>query len=213
MHIIYDIKNKIASELAGFGFWQLKLTAQPVNRSTAQNDFANFRPGWWQFYWITGVKFNSIQSIIVWLSHITQFTVCATKNLTVFVADSPRCLEWSSIAAVSRALRELSTPRIFFIEIQRQGIILAPMCLCEGKMWKSNVKNIFHTTFFISHVGLSTGQQAKTRGTLARGVSLIAQSLTTHASTQPAVGAAKHHSQNAYVTAMFGQYIGGYFNN
>ena len=29
MHIIYDIKNKIASELAGFGFWQLKLTAQP----------------------------------------------------------------------------------------------------------------------------------------------------------------------------------------
>ena len=29
-----------------------------------------------------------------------------------------------------------------------------------------------------------------------------------HASTQPAVGAAKHHSQNAYLTAMFGQYIG-----
>ena len=29
MHIIYDIKNKIASELAGFGFWQLKLTAPP----------------------------------------------------------------------------------------------------------------------------------------------------------------------------------------
>ena len=39
MHIIYDIKNKIASELAGLGFWQLKLTAQP-----AQNDFSNFRP-------------------------------------------------------------------------------------------------------------------------------------------------------------------------
>ena len=32
MHIIYDIKNKIASELAGLGFWQLNL-------STAQNDF------------------------------------------------------------------------------------------------------------------------------------------------------------------------------
>ena len=31
MHIIYEIKNKIASELAGFGFWQLKLT-----RSTCQ---------------------------------------------------------------------------------------------------------------------------------------------------------------------------------
>ena len=62
-------------------------------------------------------------------------------------------------------------------------------------------------------VRVSTGQQAKTRGTLVRGVSLIVQSLTTHASTQPAVGAAKHHSQNAYLTAMFGQYIGGYFNN
>ena len=92
------------------------------------------RPGWWQFCWITGVKFNSIQSIIVWLLHITQFTVCATKNLTVFVADSPRCLEWSSMAAVSRALRELSTRRIFFIEIQRQGIILAQIFRCYGKM-------------------------------------------------------------------------------
>ena len=30
-------------------------------------------------------------------------------------------------------------------------------------------------------------------------------------STQPAIGAAKYHSQNAYLTAMFGQYIGGYF--
>ena len=50
---------------------------------------------WWQFCWITSVKFNNIQSIPVWLLHITQFTVCATKNLTVFVADSPRCLEWS----------------------------------------------------------------------------------------------------------------------
>ena len=37
--------------------------------------------------------------------------------------------------------------------------------------------------------------------------------LPLHASTQPAVGAAKHHSQNAYLTAMFGQYIGGYLNN
>ena len=83
MHIIHDIKNKIASELAGFGFWQLNLAAQPVNRSTAQNDLSNFRTGWWQFCWIIGVKFNSIQSIIVWLLHITQFTVCAIKNLTI----------------------------------------------------------------------------------------------------------------------------------
>ena len=108
MHIIYDIKSKIAFELDGFGFdsssWQLNL-------STAQNVFSEFRPGWWQFCWMTGVKFNSIQSILVRFLHITQFTVCAAKNLTVFVADSPRCLEWSSmVVAVSRALRELSEP-------------------------------------------------------------------------------------------------------
>ena len=116
--------------------WQLNL-------SSAQNDFSNFRPGWWQFYWITGVKFNSIQSIIVRLLHITQFTVFVTNNLTVFVADSPQCLEWSIMAAVSRALHELSTRRIFFIEIQRQGIILI-IYLCQGEMRKSNANNIFH---------------------------------------------------------------------
>ena len=89
--------------MAGFGFRQLNL-------STAQNDFSKFLPGWWQFCWMTGVKFNSIHSILVRFLHITQFTVCAAKNLTVFVA-SPRCLEWSSmVAAVSRALRELSEP-------------------------------------------------------------------------------------------------------
>ena len=32
MHIIYDIKNKIASELTGFGFWQL----DQVDSSTCQ---------------------------------------------------------------------------------------------------------------------------------------------------------------------------------
>ena len=35
----------------------------------------------------------------------------------------------------------------FFIEIQRQGKILSPMRLCSGKMWKSNVKNIFSYNF------------------------------------------------------------------
>ena len=84
--------------------WQLNL-------STTQNDFSKFRPGWWQFCWMTGVKFNSIHSILVKFLHITVYCVCAAKNLTVFVADSPRCLEWSSmVAAVSRALHELSEP-------------------------------------------------------------------------------------------------------
>ena len=63
-------------------------TCQP-RLSTAQNDFSKFRPGWWQFCWMIGVKFNSIHSILVRFLHITQFTVCAAKNLTVFVADSP----------------------------------------------------------------------------------------------------------------------------
>ena len=36
-----------------------------------------------------------------------------------------------------------SMRRIIFIEMQRQGIILALMCLCPGKMWKSHVKNVF----------------------------------------------------------------------
>ena len=39
----------------------------------------------------------------------------------------------------------------------------------------------------------------------------IAPSLTIYVSTQSRVGAAKHHRQKAYVTAMFGYYIGGYF--
>ena len=116
--------------------WFRILTAQ-VDSSTCQLRkmiSQTLGPDGWQFCWITGVKFNSMQSIIVWLLHITQFTVCATKNLTVFVANSPRYLEWSSMAAVSRALCELSTRIIFFIEIQRQGIILAPIFLCYGKM-------------------------------------------------------------------------------
>ena len=48
--------------------------------------------------------------------------------------------------------------RIFvFIEIQRQGINQSPMCLCEGKMWKSNVKNIFHIISRVAYwpVGVS----------------------------------------------------------
>ena len=106
MHIICDQKQDHF-----WSGWFRILTAQPVNCAKWQNDFSKFRPGWWQFCWMTGVKFNSIHSILVRFLHITQFTVCAAKNLTVFVANSPRCLEWSSmVAAVSRALRELTEP-------------------------------------------------------------------------------------------------------
>ena len=103
MHIIYDQKQD-----RFWSGWFRILTAQPVN---CAKWFLKVWPGWWQFFWMTGVKFNSTHSILVRFLHITQFTVCAAKNLTVFVADSPRCLEWSSmVAAVSRALRELSEP-------------------------------------------------------------------------------------------------------
>ena len=115
--------------------WFRILTAQVDSStwSTAQNDLSNFRPGWWQFCWITGVKFNSIQSINIWLLHITQFTVCATKNLTVFVADSPRCLDSSSDRAwlpYRKPCLSCQHGKSFFIKIQPQGKILAPMYLC-----------------------------------------------------------------------------------
>ena len=87
--------------MAGFGFWQLNL-------STAQNDFS--KVGDSSDEWLVWNLTASILFFVRFL-HITQFTVCAAKNLTVFVADSPRCLEWSSmVAAVSRALRKLSEP-------------------------------------------------------------------------------------------------------
>ena len=47
----------------------------------------------------------------------------------------------------------------FFIEIQRQGEILSPMRLCSGKMWKSNVKNIFSYNFPRWPVGVKRGTQ------------------------------------------------------
>ena len=105
MHIIYDQKQD-RFWIGWFRFWQLNL-------STAQNYFSKYQPSWWHFCWMTGVNFNSIHYILVRFLHITQFTVCAAKNLTVIVAGSSRCLEWSSmVAAVSRALRELSEPSL-----------------------------------------------------------------------------------------------------
>ena len=83
-------------------------------------------------------------------------------------------------------------------------------------MWKSNVTNIFHIPCWPA--GVSTGQNTKlhrkvnTPG-VCQNTWYAGSWLTAHASTQPAVGTAKHHNQNAYLTAMFGQYIGGYFNN
>ena len=76
--------------------------------------------------------------------------------------------------------------------IQQQGITVTDV-------WKSNVKNIFH---IISHVGLSE----------CLGQTTWYSSFHSPC-TQPAIGATKHPRQNAYFTAMFGHYIGGYSNN
>ena len=63
------------------------------------------------------------------------------------------CIDMNVILDISTTIEQLyrqfwlpvngSTQRIFFIEIQQWGLILVLMCLCWGKMWKSNVKNIF----------------------------------------------------------------------
>ena len=92
---------------------------------------------------------------------------------------NPTILETVSILASKHV--NGSTQKMFFIEIQRQGIILAMMCLCQSKIWKSHVKNIFHIPRW--PVGV------KSNSVILRGVSLIAQSLTTTCQ-QLAVGAA-----------------------
>ena len=66
----------------------------------------------------------------------------------------------------------------FFNGIQRHEIILAPMCLCYCKMWKSNVKNIF-----ISHVGLSE-LKVKPHGSPMSFLDCALTQLTYHVSTQ-----------------------------
>ena len=58
--------------------------------------------------------------------------------------------------------------------------------------------------FLISHVGLLEYQTTWYSD---------CATIYHHVSTQQAVRAAKHHGQNAYLTAMYGHYIEGYFNN
>ena len=76
------------------------------------------------------------------------FAICIDINVILDIS--------TTIQELQRRFRKLPvdgpTRRIFFTEIQRQGTILAPIGLCWGKMWKSNVKNIFH-------VGLSEWNQ------------------------------------------------------
>ena len=85
----------------------------------------------------------------------------------------------------------------FFIEIQQQEIILALM---------KNVKIKCEKYFYIPRwpAGVKSNHMVLRNPDCA---------ITCHVSTQRPLRAAKHHRQNAYLTAMFGHYIGGYFNN
>ena len=64
-----------------------------------------------------------------------------------------------------------------FIEIQHQGKILPPMRLCSGKMWNTNVKNIFSYDFPRWPVGVKSYH--------VRGTQVIAQSLKTRQQNGP----------------------------
>ena len=81
-----------------------------------------------------------------------------------------------------------------YTELQRQGIIVARMSLCQ---WKINVNNIFHVC--ISEWNQTTW--------VLREVSWLRNHLPHMPAPQLAAGAAKHHRLNAYLTAMIGHYI------
>ena len=70
---------------------------------------------------------------------------------------------------VNTDLTEKQNVFCFFYQNTTQGKILSPMCICWGKMWKSNEKYIFHIKF---HVLL---EWSMPRGSS----SIIAQSLKT----------------------------------
>ena len=93
---------------------------------------------------------------------------------------NPTILETVSILASKQV--NGSTQKIFYIKIQRRGIILAPMCLCQGKMWKSHVKNIFHIPRW--PVGVKSNYVIQV---ILRGVSWLRNHLPPHAHSRQSV--------------------------
>ena len=89
-----------------------------------------------------------------WANVWNDSTICLWKTQQE-VLDSPvlECRNWRSerpllaeTVSVAGKVGSQHGPHLksFFIEIQWQGIILASVCLCKSKMWKSNVKNVFN---------------------------------------------------------------------
>ena len=77
---------------------------------------------------------NSCKTLLCWFEFWFA-TICIDMNIILDLSTT-----------IQQFQRRLNGPtwRIFSTEIQWQGIILAPMGLCYWKMWKWNVKNIFH---------------------------------------------------------------------
>ena len=97
-----------------------------------------------QFWW------DAHMTLLVWV--LVCNNMCRYERYFGSFYRNPTILEM-----VSTAIKSVSTPtvmRILFIEIQWQKIIIAPMCLCHGKMWKSKVKNIFSYHFPLWPVGV-----------------------------------------------------------
>ena len=64
------------------------------------------------------------------------------------ICRNPTILE--TVSFVSKLVNtDLTEKQNHLFLISREGKILSPMCICWGKMWKSNENNIFHIIFHV----------------------------------------------------------------
>ena len=72
--------------------------------------------------------------------------ICSDVNVIWLILNLSTTIQLAEMVSVAGKVGSQHGPHLksFFIEIQWQGIILASVCLCKSKMWKSNVKNVFN---------------------------------------------------------------------
>ena len=92
---------------------------------------------------------NTIRHCYVDLSSWYEFwfaRICIDVNVIWLILNLSTTIQLAETVSVAGKVGSQHGPhwKSFFIEIQRQGIILASVCLCKSKMWKSNVKNVFN---------------------------------------------------------------------
>ena len=95
-------------------------------------------------FWSVGGRKRMLNTVMLIYLHDTS------SGLQYFMCRYVRHFGSFSRYRNPTILETVSIPiamRILFIEIQWQGIILTLMCLCQGKMRKSKVKNIFSYHF------------------------------------------------------------------